>query len=422
MTSTTRHVPVAIVGGGQAGLSVSYHLKQRGIAHLVFEKHTAAHTWATQRWDTFCLVTPNWQCDLPGHRYDGPDPDGFMRKDEIVAYLEAFVAKVRPPIREGVAVTRVARRDDGLFAVQTSEGDYTADEIVVASGGYHTPIIPRLAERLPPAITQIHSNAYRNPAQLPDGAVLVVGSGQSGAQIAEDLHLAGRQVHLAVGDAPRCARFYRGRDVVAWLADMGYYEKTVDDHPLRDGVRDITNHYVTGRDGGRDIDLRRFALEGMALHGVLDDYADGALRFRDNLRRSLDQADRTYNGINAAIDAYIAEAGTAAPVQAPYSPVWEPGEPVTALPLEGSGITSIVWCIGFAPDFRWLDASVFNGAGRPKHRRGVTQEAGISFVGLPWLNTWGSGRFGAVGRDAEYIVQVIQARLGAGAVGLKRAV
>jgi len=422
MTSTTRHVPVAIVGGGQAGLSVSYHLKQRGIAHLVFEKHTAAHTWATQRWDTFCLVTPNWQCDLPGHRYDGPDPDGFMRKDEIVAYLEAFVAKVRPPIREGVAVTRVARRDDGLFAVQTSEGDYTADEIVVASGGYHTPIIPRLAERLPPAITQIHSNAYRNPAQLPDGAVLVVGSGQSGAQIAEDLHLAGRQVHLAVGDAPRCARFYRGRDVVAWLADMGYYEKTVDDHPLRDGVRDNTNHYVTGRDGGRDIDLRRFALEGMALHGILDDHADGALRFRDNLRRSLDQADRTYNGINAAIDAYIAEAGIAAPVQAPYSPVWEPGEPVTALPLEGSGITSIVWCIGFAPDFRWLDASVFNGAGRPKHRRGVTQEAGISFVGLPWLNTWGSGRFGAVGRDAEYIVQVIQARLGAGAVGLKRAV
>lgn len=422
MTSTTRHVPVAIVGGGQAGLSVSYHLKQRGIAHLVFEKRTAAHTWATQRWDTFCLVTPNWQCDLPGHRYDGPDPDGFMTKDEIVAYLEAFVTKVNPPIREGVAVTRVARRDDGLFSVQTSEGDYTAAEIVVASGGYHTPIIPRMAEKLPPALTQIHSNQYRNPAQLPDGAVLVVGSGQSGAQIAEDLHLAGRQVHLAVGDAPRCARFYRGRDVVTWLADMGYYEKTVDDHPLRDGVRDNTNHYVTGRDGGRDIDLRRFAVEGMALYGVLEDYADGALRFRDNLERSLDQADRTYNGINAAIDTYIAETGIVAPHQAPYVPVWEPGEPVTELGLARSGITSIVWCIGFTPDFRWLDASVFNGAGQPKHRRGVTSEDGISFIGLPWLNTWGSGRFGAVGRDAEYIVQVIQTRLGAGEVGLKRAV
>ncbi|KQO92591.1 FAD-dependent oxidoreductase [Methylobacterium sp. Leaf92] len=422
MTSTPCHVPVVIVGGGQAGLSVSYHLKQRGIEHLVFEKKTAAHTWESQRWDTFCLVTPNWQCDLPGHPYDGPDPDGFMKKDEIVAYLNAFVAKVNPPIREGVAVTRVERREDGIFSVQTWEGDYTADEVVVASGGYHTPIIPRMAEKLPGSITQIHSNQYRNPDQLPAGEVLVVGSGQSGAQIAEDLHLAGRKVHLAVGDAPRCARFYRGRDVVTWLADMGYYEMTVDNHPLRDGVRDNTNHYVTGRDGGRDIDLRRFATEGMRLYGLMEDYRDGNLRFRDDLKRSLDQADRTYNGINAAIDKYIAEKGIEAPAQEHYTPVWEPGEPVTSLPLEGSGITSVVWCIGFTPDFRWLDASVFNGAGNPKHKRGVTNEDGVYFIGLPWLNTWGSGRFGAVGRDAEHVVQAIQKRLGAERPALRFAV
>jgi putative flavoprotein involved in K+ transport len=422
MTSTPRHVAVIIVGGGQAGLSVSHHLKQRGIEHLVFEKNTAAHTWSSQRWDTFCLVTPNWQCDLPGHPYDGPDPDGFMKKDEIVAYLQAFVAKLNPPIREGVAVTRVERREDGLFSVQTSEGDYTADEVVVASGGYHTPIIPRMAEKLPGSITQIHSNQYRNPEQLPEGEVLVVGSGQSGAQIAEDLHLAGRKVHLAVGDAPRCARFYRGRDVVTWLADMGYYEMTVDNHPLRDGVRDNTNHYVTGRDGGRDIDLRRFAIEGMKLYGLMEDYRDGNLRFRDDLKRSLDQADRTYNGINAAIDKYIAEKGIDAPAQEHYAPIWEPDEPVLSLALEGSGITSVVWCIGFTPDFRWLDASVFNGAGSPKHKRGVTNEDGVYFIGLPWLNTWGSGRFGAVGRDAEYVVQVIQRRLGAERFALKFAV
>ena len=422
MTLTSRHVPVAIVGGGQAGLSVSYHLKQRGIDHVVFEKNTAAHTWATQRWDSFCLVTPNWQCDLPGHPYDGPAPDGFMRKDEIVAYLKAFVAKVDPPIREGVSVTRVARRGDGIFSVQTSDGDYTADEIVVASGGYHTPIIPRMAEKLPGSVTQIHSNQYRNAAQLPEGEVLVVGSGQSGAQIAEDLHLAGRKVHLAVGDAPRCARFYRGRDVVTWLADMGYYEMTVDNHPLRDGVRDNTNHYVTGRDGGRDIDLRRFATEGMTLYGLMEDYQDGSLRFRDDLKRSLDGADRTYNGINAAIDKYIAEKGIEAPEQEHYTPVWEPGEPVTSLALEGSGITSVLWCIGFTPDFRWLDASVFNGAGNPKHKRGVTNEPGVYFIGLPWLNTWGSGRFGSVGRDAEHVVQAIQTRLGTERFALKFAV
>lgn len=422
MDAIPRHIPVAIVGGGQAGLSVSYHLRQSGIDHLVFEKQTAAHAWSTQRWDTFCLVTPNWQCDLPGHRYDGPDPDGFMKKDEIIAYLRAFIAKVDVPIREGVAVQRVQPLPEGGFSVQTSDGDYTADEVVVASGGYHTPIIPRMAERLPASVAQIHSNQYRNPAQLPDGEVLVVGSGQSGAQIAEDLHLAGRRVHLAVGDAPRCARFYRGRDVVTWLADMGYYEMSVDNHPLRDGVRDNTNHYVTGRDGGRDIDLRRFATEGMKLYGALEGFETDALQFRGNLKSSLDQADRTYNGINAAIDKFIAEKGLEAPQQAPYTPVWEPETLVTSLHLAGSGITAIVWCIGFTPDFSWLDASVFNGRGQPKHKRGITVQPGVSFVGLPWLHTWGSGRFGAVGRDAEHIVQTIRARLGADRFALKVAV
>ncbi|MBM7850986.1 putative flavoprotein involved in K+ transport [Methylopila capsulata] len=409
--SGTPHLSVVVVGGGQAGLSTSYWLQQRQIDHLVFEKRSAAHTWSTQRWDSFSLVTPNWQCDLPGHPYDGPDPDGFMKKDEIVAYVRSFVEKVNPPIREGVSVTRVTRRPEGGFAIATSEGDFTADEIVVASGGYHTPIIPRMAEKLPKSIAQIHSEQYRNADQLPAGEVLVVGSGQSGAQIAEDLHLAGRKVHLAVGEAPRCARFYRGRDVVTWLADMGYYEMTVDKHPLREGVRDNTNHYVTGRDGGRDIDLRRFATEGMELYGVLEDYDDGILRFRENLAASLDFADRTYNGINAAIDKHIAETGVEAPPPSVYQPVWTPPAERGALGLAGSGITSIVWCIGFTPDFRWLDAPVFNGAGRPVHRRGETEVEGVSFIGLPWLNTWGSGRFGAVGRDAEFVVSRIADRL-----------
>ncbi|RXF72642.1 MSMEG_0569 family flavin-dependent oxidoreductase [Hansschlegelia zhihuaiae] len=405
------HRSVIVVGGGQAGVSTSYWLKRRGIDHLVFEKRTAAHVWSTARWDNFCLVTPNWQCDLPGHPYDGPDPDGFMKRDEIVAYVQAFVRKVDPPIREGVAVTRATRRSGGGFAISTSDGDYTADEIVVASGGYHTPIVPRMAEKLPKTIAQLHSEQYRNPDQLPEGAVLVVGSGQSGCQIAEDLHLAGRKVHLAVGEAPRCARFYRGRDVVAWLADMGYYEMPVDQHPLREGVRDNTNHYVTGRDGGRDIDLRRFAREGMELYGVLEDFEEGRLRFRENLAASLAFADRTYNGINAAIDRHIAETGVDAPPPSVYEPVWTPPAERPALDLAASDISSVVWCIGFAPDFRWLDVPVFNGAGRPAHRRGVSEVGGVSFIGLPWLHTWGSGRFGAVGRDAEHVVATIAERL-----------
>lgn len=405
------HVPVIVVGGGQAGLSTSYWLKQRGIEHLVFEKNYACHVWETARWDTFCLVTPNWQCDLPGHPYDGPDPNGFMKKDEIVAYVREFARKVAPPIREGVTVMRAARRPEGGFAVTTTDGLYSCDEIVVASGGYVDPVIPRMAEKLPASVMQIQSEAYRNPAQLPEGAVLVVGSGQSGAQIAEDLHLAGRKVHLAVGPAPRCARFYRGRDVVAWLADMDYYKITVETHPLLEGVRDNTNHYVTGRDGGRDIDLRRFAKEGMELYGALDDFVDGALTFRLGLKASLDAADRTYNSINAAIDKHIVETGVEAPPPSVYEPIWEPGEEPLSLDLAASGITSVVWCIGFTPNFRWLDAPVFNGAGRPVHKRGLTGVPGVSFIGLPWLNTWGSGRFGAVGQDAAHIVEAIVARL-----------
>jgi putative flavoprotein involved in K+ transport len=213
-----------------------------------------------------------------------------------------------------------ARNSEGGFSVSTSQGQFTADQVVVASGGYHTPIVPRMAERLPRSIKQIQSSEYRNPQALPEGAVLVVGTGQSGAQIAEDLHLAGRKVILAVGEAPRCARFYRGRDVVDWLADMKYYDMPVDQHPLREGVRDNTNHYVTGRDGGRDIDLRKFAAEGMELYGRLQDLQDGVLHFAPNLKENLDSADKTFNGINAGIDAYIEKNGIDAPPGSRYEP------------------------------------------------------------------------------------------------------
>jgi putative flavoprotein involved in K+ transport len=402
------HHTVIVVGGGQAGLSASYHLQQQNIEHLVLEKHSLTHTWRNQRWDAFSLVTPNWQCALPGYRYSeehgGSDPHGFMKKDEINAYLAGFVNAVNAPVREGVAVKRVVPRAAGGFEVHTSQGEFTADQVVCASGGYHTPIIPRLAERLPAGITQIHSEQYRNPQSLPEGNVLVVGSGQSGAQIAEDLHLAGRKVYLAVGDAPRCARFYRGKDVVEWLAHMGYYDIGVDTHPLREGVRDNTNHYVTGRDGGRDIDLRKFASEGMELFGRLEGLDGSVLRFSDNLSASLDSADAVYNRINGSIDKYIAEQGIDAPAEERYVPVWTPQQERLELDLAEQGITSIIWCIGFTPDFTWVEAPVFNGRGHPGHQRGVTAQPGLYFLGLPWLYTWGSGRFSGVARDAEYVV------------------
>jgi putative flavoprotein involved in K+ transport len=398
------HYPVVIVGAGQAGLSLSYYLNQADIDHLIVEKRSPVHTWRTQRWDSFSLVTPNWQCDLPGWPYKGDDPHGFMLKDQINEWLKGFVEMVDPPVLNNTEVLKVKKIEvKNYFEVKTTHGDFTANQVVIASGGYLKPIIPRFAERFPQSMAQIHSAQYSNPNKLPNGPVLVVGSGQSGSQIAEDLHLAGRKVFLATGDAPRCARFYRGKDVVDWLAEMNYYEMPVTSHPLKEGVRDNTNHYVTGRDGGRDIDLRKFALEGMELFGLMTGLVGEELTFMPNLKNNLDHADAIFNGINASIDKFIESKHIKAPPASVYEPVWTPTEERTKLNYKDAGIKSIVWCIGFSPDFTFVDSPVFNGKGEPVHTRGITNEKGLYFLGLPWLHTWGSGRFSGVARDAKYL-------------------
>jgi putative flavoprotein involved in K+ transport len=397
------HYPVVVIGGGQAGLSASYCLMELGIEHVVLERKKIAHSWRAERWDTFCLVTPNWQCRLPGFPYHGPDPYGFMVKDEIVKYIEEYVAFFDPPVEEGVEVTHLRRRD-GLFFLGTSLGEITADQVVLATGGYPIPIVPKMAASLPPSITQVHSSDYRNPEQLPPGEVLVVGSGQSGCQIAEDLHLKGRAVHLCVGNAPRCARVYRGKDVVEWLHEMGYYDVTIDKHPNKESVREKTNHYVTGRDGGHDLDLRAFALEGMRLYGLLSGIEGNVLRFAPGLTANLDAADAVYNGINRSIDAYIEKQGIDAPPPSVYAPVWAPEGETLAIDAAAQGITSVVWCIGFRTDYAWVELPVFDDKGHPVHKRGVTDVPGLYFLGLPWLNTWGSGRFSGIARDAHHVV------------------
>jgi putative flavoprotein involved in K+ transport len=405
------HHSVIIIGGGQAGLSLSWHLKDLGIDHLVFEKHQAGHAWRSERWDTFCLVTPNWQCQLPGYPYAGADPHGFMLRDEIIDYFDGFVASFAPPLREGVTVSGLRSHGQHGFVLETSAGRYAADQVVIATGGYQIPVIPRCAERLPADIMQLNAATYRNPQALPEGAVLVVGSGQSGAQIAEDLHLAGRQVHLCVGDAPRVARRHRGKDVVEWLHLMGYYDLPVHEHPLREGVRDKTNHYVTGRDGGRDIDLRQRAREGMQLYGRLLGVAGDTLVVDDDLGLCLDQADQVSESIKTSIDTFIAKRAIDAPPAERYQPIWAPAEERPVLDYRAAGITSIVWCIGFRADYSWIDLPVFNGRGLPTHVRGVATVPGLYFLGLPWLYTWGSGRFSGVARDAKHLADQIEARL-----------
>jgi len=415
---TTERFPVVVVGGGHAGLTMSFLLRGAGIPHVVLEAERIAHSWRSKRWDSFCLVTPNWQCTLPGHPYDGTDEKGFMLKGEIVDYVERYATKYDLPVREGVRVTSLRSGSGsgsaGLateagFRVETSAGTLLCDQVVVATGAYHVPVIPAAAAGFPSDVLHLHSESYRNPESLPAGAVLVVGTGQSGCQIAEDLHKAGRQVHLAVGTAPRCARRYRGRDVTEWLDQMGYYDIPYDTHPDRDQVRDKTNHYVTGRDGGHDIDLRAFALEGMRLYGTLESASAGIAAFADDLEANLDDADDVYRRINRSIDDFIARRGIVAPPGEVYEPPWRPKESPLSLDVARAGIAAVVWSVGFRSDFSWVACAVKDERGIVLHERGITSVPGLYFLGLPWLYSWGSGRFFGVGRDAEHLLSSILA-------------
>lgn len=409
------HIPVVIVGGGQAGLSVAWCLKQKGIGSIVFERNKAFHSWRVNRWDSFCLVTPNWQCRLPDFHYDreygGTDPDGFMLRDEITDYLDAFAEKTAPNLHEGVDVTRVAAVDGG-YVVETSIGTWTCDQVVIATGGYDTPIEPPYARNLAPEIVQMHSVDYRRPAQLPDGGVLIVGTGQSGVQLMEDFVRSGRPVALAVGPAPRSPRKYRGRDTTDWLYDAGHYAMTIDRHPDPVKAMTQTNHYMSGRDGGKEIDLRRFHVDhGVALYGSLSDMSGTTAQFLPDLTKNLDDADRSYVGIRDQIDAYITREGIDAPQEPPFAKVWKPETERTSLDLAAAGITSVLWAIGFRPDYSWIDADVFDPRGKPVFKRGVTGQTGLHFIGLGWLNTWGSGRFLGIEEDSRHLADQIQQQL-----------
>ncbi|WP_158972698.1 MSMEG_0569 family flavin-dependent oxidoreductase [Paraglaciecola sp. L3A3] len=410
VSPNSTHYTVIVVGSGQAGMSMSYHLKQENVSHLVIEKNNEiAYNWKNERWDEFCLVTPNWQCQLPGHHYQGDDPDGFMVKEQIVDYLQSYFDSFKPPVVFNSVVSSITKVD-GLFHVETDnkgvKNHYTAEQVVLASGSYHQAFFLPAAKNMPAKIKHVHSRDYKNAASLPEGDVMVVGTGQSGAQIAEDLHLQGRKVHLCVGSAPRVNRRYRGKDVVQWLEDMNYYNTTIDKHPDGANAPHSTNHYVTGRDGGRDLNLRIFAEQGMQLYGQLGPVQNGVATFVDDLAKHLDAADDSAKRITDKIEEYIQLNHIEAPADDNVHSNYLPDSPAV-LDMNTSNISTVIWATGFRMNFNWVKLPAFDERGLPLEKRGVSPVDGLYFLGLNWMNTWGSGRFFHVGRDAEFLKEQI---------------
>jgi putative flavoprotein involved in K+ transport len=399
-------VETLVIGGGQAGLAMSEHLSNCGVPHLVLERHRIAERWRSERWDSLVANGPAWHDRFPGMEFSDIDPDAFAPKERVADYFVAYAEKIAAPVRCGVEVKEVQRNVGRPgFRVETSQGVIEANYVVAATGPFQRPVIPAIVPE-DAGVMQIHSNAYRNPDQLPDGAVLVVGAGSSGVQIADELLRAGKRVYLSVGPHDRPPRSYRGRDFVWWLGVLGKW----DAEALASGMEHVTIS-VSGAYGGHTVDFRRLAGQGMTLVGRTNSFKDGVLNFASDLADNLAQGDANHLSVLDEADAYAARNGLDLPVD-PDARNIEPDphcvtNPILELNLAEAGITSIVWATGFAVDYSWLKVDAFDEDGRPKHQRGVSAEPGIYFLGLPWLSRRGSSFIWGVWHDAKYLADHI---------------
>ena len=399
-------VETLVVGAGQAGVAMSEHLSKSGAPHLVLERHRIAERWRSARWDSLVANGPAWHDRFPGMEFTDVDPDAFPTKERMADYFAAYAEKFAAPIRCGVEVREV-RRNAGRagFTVETSAGLIEAINVVVATGPFQRPIIPALVPESA-GVMQLHSNAYRNPGQLPEGAVLVVGSGASGVQIADELRRAGRSVYLSVGPHHRPPRSYRGRDYCWWLGVLGKWDAAA----AEPGMEHIAIS-VSGAFGGHTVDFRRLAVTGITLVGMTQSYNDGVLSFAPDLRDNIARGDANYMSVLDQADAYVARNGVDLPDE-PEARHFEPTpacvtNPILELNLAKAGIGSIVWATGYAVDFSWLKVDAFDKDGRPVHQRGVSSEPGIYFLGLPWLSRRGSSFIWGVWHDARYLADQI---------------
>ncbi len=403
---TVEIIDTLVVGAGQAGIAMSEHLSNNNVPHIVLEKNQIADAWRKRRWDSLVANGPAWHDRFPNMEFDDIDPDAFAPKERVADYFVDYAKMINAPIRTGVEVLKVTRNEGRAgFRVETSDGVIEARAVVAATGPFQTPVMPPIVPQ-DAGVMQMHSADYRNPDQMPKGAVLVVGAGASGAQIAEELHRAGRKVYMSVGPHDRPPRWYRGRDFCFWLGVLGKWEIQTP----APGTEHVTIA-ISGAYGGITVDYRRLGNEGVTLLGLTESYKNGTLTFADNLVSSIAHGDMNSRSVMDEADEYVIRNGLDLPedpeARQEYPDPESVKNPIAELDLAEAGITSIIWATGYRQDYSWLQVEACDNEGRPLHERGVSPERGIYFIGLPWLSRRGSSFIWGVWHDAKHVADQI---------------
>jgi putative flavoprotein involved in K+ transport len=395
------NVDTLVVGGGQAGLAMSAHLGRRGMSHLVLERARIAERWRSARWDSLVANGPAWHDRFPILGFDDCDPASFVGKERIADYFVEVAKQIKAPIRCGVEVLSVEQQENGLFRAETSAGVFEAKSVVAATGPFQRPLIPQIVPE-DAGIFQVHSFGYRNPSQLPEGAVMVVGAGASGSQIADELLRAGKKVYLSVGPHDRPPIRYRGRDFCWWLGQLGLWDAKA----RTPGTEHVTIA-VSGAHGGKTIDFRDFAARGMTLVGRAGAFSQGVMRFNGDLRANIAGGDANYLSVLRAADDFALAKGLDMPLEPEAHQIGPMPDcavnPLQELDFAKAGITAIVWATGYALDYSWLKVPAFNAKGAPVHDQGVSQVPGVYFLGLPWLTRRASPFIWGVWQDADQL-------------------
>lgn len=396
-----REINTLIIGAGQGGLSVSYYLTKKGVDHLILEKGKIAEDWRARRWDNFRLLTPNFMSKLPGFSYRGKDPKGFGRRDEVIKFFEDYAKSFGAPVMENTSVSAVTRNKNG-FLVKTNKGNFRAKNVVIAVGNFHKPFIPELAKSLPKNIFQIHSSEYKNSKQLPKGAILVVGAGNSGVQIALDLYESGRKVYLSVGKLRIMPRHYRGKDFIEWAELMGILDRTTEEATPE--MKNITPPALWGRP--ETINLRKLAKNGIQLVGHLSGIKKGKLTFADNLEEDIKKGEAALTAFKENIDKFITANKMKVQKEKPEIKIDYVPEKIPELEIKE--IKSVIWATGFKVNYlSWIKLPAFDYNGEPIHEKGVSKIPGLYFIGYRWLSKYKSFFIFGAGEDAEYIASKI---------------